>query len=127
MLIGKNNKGRSGSGNWHDFYDEETCQRVCVDPHGTFIYVGVAPEPQYKWDREKGAYTDEIENQSYWVIQNENEHAFQNPILVTVSGPDEQSLQLGQEVVFVGMGGYYSRKKRSYSFRADAIKEVKPK
>lgn len=119
---------KTRSGSWHDYYDQDICRKVNVEPLGKFIYVGVATEPQYKWDADEGSYTKEVEGQGYWVIQDfvdENgEHWFQNPILVIVSGKDAKKLELGKEIVFVGMAGYYSRKKHSYSFRADSVKEV---
>lgn len=121
---------RTSSGDWHGFYTQKVVEDCGMSPTGTFIYVGMGVEPQYEWNDQEKSYTDEIISQGLWCAQNyvdkaTGEHFMQNPVLIRVEGSKVPQIQFGQEVEFQGLLGYYSRKARHYSFRADGVKVVK--
>lgn len=129
MIFSQNSKTNVQS-DWHNYFSTEVVTRLNMAPDGDFISCGQLPEPQRRWDQEAKAYVDDdVVAYGYWVCQRyvdeESGEIFrQNPILVIVEG-EEQKIQFGEKVRFSGLAGYYSRKKRSYSFRADSVEAVK--
>ena len=118
------------SNDWHDFYDRQTVEDCAMNPDGSFICVGMGYEPEYQWDEDAGEYnTDQVISQGIWVAQdyvdkNTGEHSVQNPVLVRVSDPNAPEINFNDHIKFTGLLGYYSRKSKKCSFRADLVQKV---
>lgn len=129
MIFTHNNKSvQSGVNDWHDYYSRDIIARLNMKFDGEFIYIGQAVEPRRSWNDDTGRYDGDVTGYGYWVTQNyvdedTGELFQQNPILVVIDG-NEIEIKFGDKVKFNGLGGYYSRKKHSYSFKADSIKVV---
>lgn len=113
---------------WHSYFSDEVVTRLNMAANGVFVVAGQQAEPQRNWNAEKKQYDDTVVAYGYWLTQNfvdkkTGQIYCQNPVLVVVDGPEVQ-LKFGQHVKLSGLLGYYSRRRRSYSFRADEVKAV---
>lgn len=127
MIYSAQKKTRTND--WHDYYSADVVARLNMNTNGEFLICGQQAEPQRTWDKESKSYEGEVTGYGYWVCQRyvdeETGQLYQqNPILVIVDGQDRQ-LNFGDQVHFDGLAGYYSRKKRSYFFRANSVEVVK--
>ncbi|WP_283586952.1 hypothetical protein [Limosilactobacillus vaginalis] len=128
MIFNQNNQSSSKVSDWHTYYSEDVIARLNMIASGDFIYSGQAAEERRAWNEDTNRYDASITGYGYWVTQNfvdesTGELFKQNPILVVVDG-DEIKAKFGDKVKFIGLGGYYSRKKHSYSFKADSMKVI---
>lgn len=129
MIFNNENKQKAGINDWHAYYSADVVTRLNMAVDGDFLFCGQKAEPQRKWSKESKSYDDEVTGYGYWVCQNyvdeETGQLYQqNPILVVIDGYDRK-LNFGDRLRFDGLAGYYSRKKRSYSFRADSVEAIK--
>lgn len=127
MIFNQNSKAVDRS-DWHSYYTSEVVSRLNMDGNGEFVFCGQKPEPRQSWNSDTSKYDGSIIGYGYWVSQNyvdeETGQLYQqNPVLVVVDG-DEIKAKFGDKVKFIGLGGYYSRKKHSYSFKADSMKVI---
>lgn len=107
----------------NSIFDSAVVDRLGMNGDGIFQVVGIAPEPQYIWDKEQQQYSDEINGYGIWVCQRDGNYQ-QNPIMVVVSGLTEKEANkyvFGESVVFENLGGFYSRRYHVYRWQADSI------
>lgn len=128
MILRKDQRKTSSPEDWTGYYKKDTCLRVGINPDLPLVVCGRAPEPQYSWNEKTGKYDGKVNAYGYWLNQfikdSEGVDWIQNPILVIVDGDQPLQFKFGQEVRLDGLGGYYSRRKYRYQFRAKAIHHV---
>lgn len=110
-------------------FTPEAVFQAGMHPKLSFKVCGVAPEPQHPWDDEQGKYDfTKVSGYGFWVCQDVKDlngtSYRQNPVLVILP-TDEEQLTFGDSVTFDELGGFYSRKKRTYKFQAKSVKKVK--
>ena len=133
MLSRKQN--RSTSRDWHDIYDRETVERANLGSalsdgsNDTYTYIGVDTEPERAWNDEDKRYDGPIIGQGLWIVTNfvdsNGQRFVQNPVKVIVAKTAVKGLEFGCQVHFKNLLGYFSKKKYSYSFRADDVEVVR--
>lgn len=129
MIFNRNsNATQSGTSDWHSYYSRDVIGRLNMDADGDFTYAGQAPEPRRAWNDDTNRYDGAVTGYGYWVTQNyvnesTGELFQQNPILIVIDGAEIKA-KFGNKVRFDGLGGYYSRKKHCYSFKADSMKVI---
>lgn len=111
---------------WSDYYKRDVCFGVGINPDLPLTICGQQPEPQKSWNENTEKYDGKVNGYGYWVTQavkdNQGNIWLQNPVMVIVDGSQPLDFKFGQEVVFQGLAGYYSRRKYKYMFRAKGIK-----